>query len=323
MDDKDRKILYELSENARESHNVLARKLKISREVLDYRIKKLEKEGIIYSYQARINISNFIYGGYILLIKCSGLKESQEKLIINKIKNDEHTQYLGRVGGGYDLIIGFTVKDLADLGEYISFINNSFSVYKQRVTFLTMIREFKDSIKGVFLDNEEVNKINSMPIIEEKVLIDNIDEKIISILGKGSSTYSWEIAEKVKISDVAVRKRIGKLIERKVILGFRTMIDLTKLGYEVVFLFLKVNFKDKIHEKELENFFVSNNKITYATKIIGEYDYVLTTIVKNNLDLNNFIKNLREKLSNSIIEVESMPLFEMVYHTQLARSFLK
>ena len=88
MDELDRKLLYEMSENADESKNKITKKLRCSREVLDYRIKKLQNEGIITGFQARVNISNFIYGGYILLIQSLGLNNESEKKVLNKLKSN-------------------------------------------------------------------------------------------------------------------------------------------------------------------------------------------------------------------------------------------
>ena len=62
-----KKILYELSENARASKNAIASKLNISREVLLYRINRLKKSGLIIGICPRINISNFIYMSYIYI----------------------------------------------------------------------------------------------------------------------------------------------------------------------------------------------------------------------------------------------------------------
>ena len=130
INEEDRKIIYEISEDARESHNKLAKKLYISREVFDYRLKKLQEKGIITNYQARINISNFIYGGYIILIQTISLTKESEKKVLEKVKQNTKTQYIGRLGGDYDFIIGFNVKNINELSEYIEDINNIFGSYK-------------------------------------------------------------------------------------------------------------------------------------------------------------------------------------------------
>lgn len=323
MDELDRKILYEISENARESHNVLARKVRCSREVFDYRLKKLEEKKIIVGYQARINISNFIYGGYILLIQTLNLNKKSEELLLNKVKSNQKTQFIGNIGGEYSSIIGFTTKNINDLYDYINFINSYFGKSKSKSLLLTMVKEIKDSYKSIFSSLEEPNKIVSMPVISDKIEIDNIDKKILLTLGKDATLASWKIADKTEISEVAIRKRISKLIDSKLILGFRAMIDPSKLDYQVHDIFIKVNSKSEKDEIELINLFQSSKNVTYAVRTIGEYDFVIRLLVKNNIELKNYIQELRNKFPEIISSVVSQPLFETIYHTQLAEEFLE
>jgi DNA-binding Lrp family transcriptional regulator len=323
MDEIDRRILYEISENARDSHNILAKKVHCSREVLDYRIKKLKELRILLGSQARINISNFIYAGYILLIQSSGLNLENEKKVIEKISNNKKTQYIGKINGEYDIILGFTIKSLKELSSYLDYVNACFGKNKSKVTLLTMIQEQKDSFKTLFSKKEDFNDFLSMPDIKEKVKIDEIDRQILLELGKDSEIPSWKIADKTKISEVAIRKRIQALIRDKIILGFRAMVDLTKLDYQSYFLFLKTNPKNEKIENDFSDFLKRVSNITYSTKTIGEYSYVITLLVKNNSELKEFIYSLKDKFSDLVTEVHTFPLFEMPYHTQLAKNILE
>ena len=303
INEVDRKIIYEISEDARESHNKLAKKLYISREVFDYRLKKLQEKGIITNYQARINISNFIYGGYIILIQTISLTKESEKKVLEKVKQNTKTQYIGRLGGDYDFIIGFNVKNINELSEYIEDINNIFGSYKLKSSLLTMVKEIKDSFKSLFSNKSEENNIISMPSIDKKIEIDEIGRKILVMLGNDCTISSWQIAEKVKLTDVAIRKRIQKLIDSGIILGFRTMINLPNIGYQINNIFLRINPKNSKSEKELQKFFQSDKKITYSTKIIGEYDYIFTVLTNDNLELKEYLSSLRDRFSDTIMLV--------------------
>jgi len=47
IDLKDRKILYHLDLNCRQSNAQIGKKVRLSKEVVNYRIKRMEEEGII------------------------------------------------------------------------------------------------------------------------------------------------------------------------------------------------------------------------------------------------------------------------------------
>ncbi len=66
------------------------------------------------------------------------------------------------------------------------------------------------------------------------VSLDNKDKAIIALLAKNARATITSIAKDLKISDVAVKKRIEKLERRGVILGYRVAVNPRALGYETI-----------------------------------------------------------------------------------------
>ncbi len=56
LDLKDRKILYELDFNCRQTCSQIGKKVGLSSEVVNYRINKLEEEKIITQYQVALDL---------------------------------------------------------------------------------------------------------------------------------------------------------------------------------------------------------------------------------------------------------------------------
>ncbi|MDP3728794.1 MAG: winged helix-turn-helix transcriptional regulator [bacterium] len=317
MDSLDRKILAELSEKARQPHSQLAKRIKISREVFDYRVKKLKEAGIIKGYEARINIKNFTYGGYILLIQAINLNEEREKEVISILKKNPAVYYIEKCGGSYDFVLGVNVRSLTDFSHAIDKINDAFGKNKVNMTILTMIKELRDSFKPLFMDKSEFNNVITGFDLPQKVAIDNIDKKLILRLGKDASITSPNLVKELGITEVAIRKRIKRLLDKKVILGFRTMIDLGKLSLQVSSLLIKINVQSSDAEKQLQAFFQFDKNNTYICKVIGEYNYFVTIYNKDNVELKDYIKNLRNKFPELIMRVDILPLFELNYHTHV------
>ena len=55
LDVKDRKILYELDFNSRQSNSKIGKKVGLHKNVVNYRIKRMEKSGIISNYYTMID----------------------------------------------------------------------------------------------------------------------------------------------------------------------------------------------------------------------------------------------------------------------------
>jgi len=80
LDLKDRKILYYLDINSRQSNSDIAKKVGLSKEVVNYRIKRLEKEGIIKGYYTVLDFYKLGYISvrvYLKLIDTSPKKEGK------------------------------------------------------------------------------------------------------------------------------------------------------------------------------------------------------------------------------------------------------
>jgi len=69
MDLKDRKILHELDKNARISASEIAKRIRLSKNSVINRIKRLEQEKIILGYNTLTNINNLGYTTYDIYLK--------------------------------------------------------------------------------------------------------------------------------------------------------------------------------------------------------------------------------------------------------------
>src|SRR3989344_2694587 len=87
IDLKDRKIMFELSKNCRLPITQIAKRVGLSQQVVDYRIKRLIKEQIITDFIAEINIEALGYTRHILYVQLRNVDETKEKEIITYFVN--------------------------------------------------------------------------------------------------------------------------------------------------------------------------------------------------------------------------------------------
>jgi len=85
IDLQDRKILYELDVNARQSLSKIAKKTGMSKEVVNYRINKLVKDGVIRSFYARIETSKLGILAYRTFVRMQNLSPKKEQEFIDFI----------------------------------------------------------------------------------------------------------------------------------------------------------------------------------------------------------------------------------------------
>src|SRR3989338_4309993 len=110
LDVKDRKILEQLDLNARQSNSQIAKKVRLSKDVVNYRIKQLEKNGIIKGYYSVLDIAKLGYVTYKLMLTFQNTTSEIEKEIIDYFIKSPHVGWLVSCDGYYNLMVIAWVK---------------------------------------------------------------------------------------------------------------------------------------------------------------------------------------------------------------------
>ena len=94
LDVKDRKILALLDENSRFSNSQIAKRVGLSKPAVEYRIKRFEKNNIIFQYYIVIDFTKLGYSQYKIYFKFQDITLDDEKKIADYDQN-------GMVGDWY------------------------------------------------------------------------------------------------------------------------------------------------------------------------------------------------------------------------------
>src|SRR3989338_6310414 len=127
LDAKDKKILEQLQANARQSIAQIAKKTKLPRDVVVYRIKKLEKANVIRAHHTFLNPNRLGYPLYVyVLFSCYNIKPEDENKLINFLKGHKNIIYIAKNSGNYDFSIGVCAKDYKEFDDIIREVRQRF-----------------------------------------------------------------------------------------------------------------------------------------------------------------------------------------------------
>ena len=111
IDVKDRRILYHLEYDARQSFRNIARKVGLTKDVVSTRVKKLKESGIIFNFYTVIDVYKLGYTSYRFYLKYQYTTPEIEKEIIDFFVRSKLSNVVASVGGSYDLVSIFTAKN--------------------------------------------------------------------------------------------------------------------------------------------------------------------------------------------------------------------
>ena len=145
LDAKDRKILSELDMNARQPVSKLAKKVRLSREVVNYRIKNLEKRGVIKGYYTAIDLTKIGFIFCRFFIKFQNTSEKKEQEIIAYLRNTTKVGWLYTIDGSWDIAFAIDVRDVSEIEEFYDELVSKFGNYlaKKYISLATKIYHFK------------------------------------------------------------------------------------------------------------------------------------------------------------------------------------
>lgn len=151
LDEKDKKILRTLEDNARYTLAQMSKLTNLPRDVIAYRIKKLVKDKVIAGFSAllcppRMGFPVIAYVCFSL----HNLNKEQERKFISYLVENKHVSYVGSISGKWDYIIDIMAKDPDHLTEILKDIRYKFSDFIRDYEIFNLLNEFKyEEIAGI------------------------------------------------------------------------------------------------------------------------------------------------------------------------------
>ncbi len=299
IDLKDRKILYHLDLNCRQSNSQIGKKVGLSRKVVEYRIKRMEEEGIIKNYYAAIDAYKLGYQFYRIYLNFQYVTSDLKKEIIKHFVDYDKISTVSTARGFYDLITVFWVKEietfysfwektLIKYGNYFS--EQLFSLYIKGYGYPKSVLLDDKSIKN----NKEIEKFG----ISKNYEIDETDYKLLNKISLEARCPLVKLAKELSCSSQNVNYRLKNLIEKEIIQSFRVNLDLDKIGLRRN----KINIYLKEHDKrrDILNFLKQLPNLSYFSTSIGLCDLELELLVKNTDEFMKIIETIDEKYPGAI-----------------------
>ncbi|MCF2140850.1 MAG: Lrp/AsnC family transcriptional regulator [Candidatus Lokiarchaeota archaeon] len=120
--------------------------------------------------------------------------------------------------------------------------------------------------------------------------IDEIDEKILSILDQDSRLGYTQIAKILKKSHTTIKKRLDELERLKIIKKYTIDIDFEKIGYEIVAIIEVSIAKGKL--LEVQQLIASHPNVFGVYDVTGDYDSIILMRFKSRKELSKIIKKI-------------------------------
>ena len=313
LDSKDHKLLYYLFLDSRQSLSSIAKKIGLQKNVVEYRIKRLQSKGIIKNFNTMIDVFKLGFSVYRLNIVLQYASPDKEREIIDHFVNHDNTWSIASTKGRYDLIITILVKSPNYFYAFYEDTLRHFRYFFKEIFFSQLYETF--GYKHSLLLTEPLEpheRAYGYRDNGQTVNIDMVDYKILKLLAKNTRINSVAVANQINVSTVTIHSRIKKLIKSGVIQRYSITMDINKLGLRE--FVVNLSLRDYNKKNQIITYLSDNPFLWEIHKTIGGCDLEITLYATNFEHFYHVMEDLRKKFPDDIAN------YDYLYVTEVFKS---
>ncbi len=309
LDKLDKRIVHELDTDARQPISKLSKKLRASRTVLDYKIRRMEREGLIKNYVTLLNpgrLGLMIWNVYLEFENMT--KEIEEKITAN-VKENPKIWWAAKTAGNWDFVYSVVVKNVKEFEKIFFEFNSLFGRYILRQ--IAVAHGTVDVISRSFLPEQPGTSVEWFGKYEPLVF-DSDEKEILHLLGFNSKMRIKDISKKTGLNPKTVVSKIKGLEQNGTITRYRLQLDVSKLGLH--FYKAIVHLKDYSEEKdkELAEYCRELGNVFHYERKIGSWPLELEMDVGSYEEAEKTMYSMKERFSDFIERYELLLIKEEI-----------
>lgn len=297
LDKLDFRLLSELDRDCRQSIQQLARKLKASRDVIGYRIKRLEQLKIIEGYYTLIDTSKLGYVLCRLYLKLKATTAEIERQLIQHLVAEKSTFLVYKTQVAWDIATGFIVKSAAEFDRRWRQLQERFqpyiNTYNVSTIYELVLYNRKYLAEEKYRDYSEYSTGNTA-----KIPFSRKELQLLKLVAPKARISLLEIAKKLKVTAATGKAMLKRLENDNVILAYKAVIDFNKLGYRYYKIDIYLEQGNKL--SAIQEFARRHPNVVYEDRTIGGADVEFDLEVRGEDELYEFVEAIKKQFPGII-----------------------
>lgn len=298
LDDKDRILLFRLSLDARLNLTQLAAEVGLSKQVVSYRLKQLERSGVIRGVHAIPDIRRLGLTHYRVFVKFQHMDLQTEQRLIEHLSRQREIAWLTLLDGDFDLEFVVWSASTTAFETLYDDIMGLFGAYFQEKYFSIATRI--EYLPYKFLaapDNPSALVVGGRPGDFQP---DELDKRILAALNRDGRLSLAELAAQCGAGQALVKNRLEHLHESGVILGYGLKVDHNRLGFTYRKVLLKLHNHTPQVREALSGHLRRHRNVIFLVKTIGSYDFEFELMTESNEEFHHIIRDFRSAFAPDI-----------------------
>jgi len=317
----DYKILWELDNNSRQPFSKIAKKLKTSQQVINYRVNRLVELGVITSFMtvfSTLSIGLPLVGKVYLQL--TGITAPQEKEIYSYLLKHKHINWVARTLGKFDLFCAVMIDNMQTFAQFKEelFAKYGNHINEYEISFI----EKAYTLPRNFLINKKPEIIKPLEIKKpSQITLSNTEKKILKLIVDNSRITSLEIAKKLHVNVKTIVAKLKSFQKQGIIQGYRININRQKLNLSYYKVFISLKSYNPTNIEKLRRYCLTQDYVIHFIENIGKYEIELEIEMPTSEEMQKFVRDLRNVHHDTIETIETIEILEELKLSWLPNGF--
>jgi DNA-binding Lrp family transcriptional regulator len=220
-----------------------------------------------------------------------------------------NVQWIIECGGKWDFIVNFVARNVIQYDSFLRDFKNRFPRQIQNFDVIIVMEFIELGRAYLTKSHRDVKELSIFGRDYEPAKTDKLDLQILGLISEQARITSTGIAAELGTSPSAISSRIRKLVEKRIILGFKPLIHVENMGYQGYKIPFKFQNITAGKEEEIIEYLKTDVRVVAILKLMGKWDLEIEFEVNNRQSMLDLLRGVRDKFKDIIKEFELIPLF--------------
>ncbi len=308
MDKIDRRILLELDKNSRQPFTSIAKRLRLPKSVIAYRVRQMERNSVIQGYYAMIDTSKLGYFSFRAYLKLKEANSSEKEQIIRYFADSEMVWWVATTTFPYDLEVFFLSRTMH---AFKKIWNDFLSKFKPKLAIkkLATYVELQHFTRDFLVHQNEMKNRDCIAMgSEQQVRLSNPELQVLKAISSDARAGTVVLGKKLHMSPITVKSIIRRLTHAEVIRGFRVLINYAIVGYE--YYEVGMDIRDSDSMRGILNKIALFPETVYIHQTIGGRDVEFSIQVAREKGIQELLDRVFGQYGDRISDYEYFKILE-------------
>ncbi|MBS3106956.1 Lrp/AsnC family transcriptional regulator [Candidatus Woesearchaeota archaeon] len=291
---KDRRILEALDMEPNISLSALAKKIRVSRQVADYRLSRLLSRRTIYAFYALIDAGRLGYSCFRIHLRVKNVSSEKYARFAEELFHAYPTFWVAFVSGSFDLMIDIFAKTSNEFERILlDIVQNNKEIIQSYETLVLL--ELNLYSYGYFMEPHPERRIMTLFRNTSPELLDPLDIKLLAAIKNNSRLPYQDVGRKIHLTRNAVKDRIRKLEGKGIIKEYMVVVNFNHFHKQSFKVFVRYNNSKIEQERALLEEIRRTPGILNTLKLLGKWNLDIELHMDSIRELQRFIIELRNR----------------------------